>query len=216
MLLDAKADVNAHDDEGRSPLDRARQPLDDKTVAWLKKEFKIDLDVTKANAAKKEIATLLQQAGPQPEPGPGKGFPWWVLAFTPLVLFIIGILYAIATKPKPEPVPMPKQKFIVVTSPTIPGKKIVRVLGLVRGNAIRARHVGKDILAGLRNLVGGEVTEYAKLLAESREQAIDRMLVEAEELGANTVIGLQFQTSVIMGAAAEMMAYGTAVVVEDD
>ena len=73
---------------------------------------------------------------------------------------------------------------------------------------------GKDIMAGLRNLVGGEVTEYAKLLAESREQALDRMVDQAEELGANAIIGLQFQTSVIMSGAAEMMAYGTAVVVE--
>ena len=106
------------------------------------------------------------------------------------------------------------KKIIVVTTPEIPGKNLVRTLGLVRGNTIRARHVGKDIMAGLRNLVGGEVTEYAKLLAESREQALDRMVEQAEELGANAVIGLQFQTSVIMGGAAEMMAYGTAVVVE--
>ena len=91
----------------------------------------------------------------------------------------------------------------------------MRVLGLVRGNTIRARHVGKDIVAGLRNVVGGEVTEYAKLLSESREQALDRMLVEAESLGANAVISVQFETSVIMGGAAEMMAYGTAVVVEE-
>ncbi|MBC8324421.1 MAG: YbjQ family protein [Verrucomicrobia subdivision 3 bacterium] len=107
-------------------------------------------------------------------------------------------------------------RIIVVTSPTIPGKKIVRALGLVRGNTIRARHVGKDIMAGLRNIVGGEVTEYAKLLAESREQALDRMLAEAEKLGANGVISMQFTTSVIMGGAAEMMAYGTAVVVENE
>ena len=110
--------------------------------------------------------------------------------------------------------PTPTKKLVVVTSPTIPGKKIVRTLGLVRGNTIRARHVGKDIMAGLRNIVGGEVTEYAKLLAESREQALDRMVDQAEELGANAIIGLQFQTSVIMSGAAEMMAYGTAVVVE--
>jgi len=105
-------------------------------------------------------------------------------------------------------------KIIDVTTPEIPGKKIVRALGLVRGNTIRARHVGRDIMAGLRNLVGGEVTEYAKLLAESREQALDRMVDQAGELDANAIIGLQFQTSVIMGGAAEMMAYGTAVVVE--
>ena len=105
-------------------------------------------------------------------------------------------------------------KITLVTTPTLPGKTIVRTLGLVRGNTIRARHIGKDIMAGLRNLVGGEVTEYAKLLAESREQALDRMVDQVEELGANAIIGLQFQTSVIMSGAAEMMAYGTAVVVE--
>ena len=102
----------------------------------------------------------------------------------------------------------------VVTTPNVPGKTVVRTLGLVRGNTIRARHVGKDIMAAVRNLVGGEVTEYAKLLAESREQALDRMVEQAEVLDANAVIGLQFQTSVVMGGAAEMMAYGTAVVVE--
>lgn len=105
-------------------------------------------------------------------------------------------------------------KMIVVTTPTIPEKTVVRTLGLVRGSTIRARHVGKDIMAGLRSIVGGEVTEYAKLLAESREQAIDRMTDQAEELGANAIISLQFQTSVIMKGAAEMMVYGTAVVVE--
>ena len=111
---------------------------------------------------------------------------------------------------------MAEQEMLVVTSPEIPGRKIVRTLGLVSGNTIRARHVGKDIMAGLRNLVGGEVTEYAKLLSESREQALDRMKAKAEKLGANAVISLQFQTSVIMGGAAEMMAYGTAVVIEDE
>ena len=87
----------------------------------------------------------------------------------------------------------------VVTTPNVPGKTVVRTLGLVRGNTIRARHVGKDIMAAMRNLVGGEVTEYAKLLAESREQALDRMVEQAEALDANAVIGLQFQTSVVMG-----------------
>ena len=110
---------------------------------------------------------------------------------------------------------MAEQEILVVTSPDIPGKKIVRTLGLVAGNTIRARHVGKDIMATFQNLVGGEVTEYAKLLSESREQALDRMKSKAETLGANAVISLQFQTSVIMGGAAEMMAYGTAVVMED-
>ena len=109
---------------------------------------------------------------------------------------------------------MNERKMTVVTTPNIPGKNVVRTLGLLRGNTIRARHVGKDIMAAMRNLVGGEVTEYAKLLAESREQALDRMAEQTEELGANAVIGLQFQPSVVMGGAAEMMAYGTAVFVE--
>ena len=106
--------------------------------------------------------------------------------------------------------------MIVVTSPTVPGKTIIRTIGLVSGNTIRARHVGKDILAGLRNLVGGEITEYAKLVAESREQAVDRMIEKAEKVEANAIVGMQFSTSVVMGNAAEMMAYGTAVIVEDN
>jgi uncharacterized protein YbjQ (UPF0145 family) len=105
--------------------------------------------------------------------------------------------------------------MIVVTSPDIPGKKIVRTLGLVRGNTIRARHVGKDILAGLRHLVGGEIHEYAKLMGEAREQALDRMITEAEQLGGNAIISVRFTTSVVMGGAAEMLAFGTAVVVEE-
>ncbi len=104
--------------------------------------------------------------------------------------------------------------MIVVTSPTVAGKTIIRTIGLVSGNTIRARHVGKDILAGLRNLVGGEIMEYAKLLAESREQAIDRMMAQAVKLDANAIVSMQLSTSVIMGGAAEMMAYGPAVIVE--
>jgi uncharacterized protein YbjQ (UPF0145 family) len=106
--------------------------------------------------------------------------------------------------------------MIVVTSESIAGKKIVKTLGLVRGNTVRARHVGRDILAGLRNIVGGEIHEYAKLVAESREQSLDRMVAEAEELGANAVIATRFTTSVLMGGAAELLAIGTAVVIEDD
>ncbi|HLU25320.1 MAG TPA: YbjQ family protein [Longimicrobiales bacterium] len=105
--------------------------------------------------------------------------------------------------------------MIVVTTEHIPGKRVMRVLGLVRGNTIRARHVGRDIVAALRNLAGGEVLEYTKLLAEAREQAVDRMLEEAAALGANAVIGVRFGTSMIMSGAAEMLCYGTAVVVED-
>ena len=104
---------------------------------------------------------------------------------------------------------MNERKMTVVTTPGIPGKNVERTLGLVRGNTIRARHVGKDIMAAMRNLVGGEVTEYAKLLAESREQALDRMVEQAEELGANAVIGLQFQTSVIPPVTCRAMAWST-------
>ena len=106
--------------------------------------------------------------------------------------------------------------MIVVTAETVAGKRIVKSLGLVRGNTVRARHLGKDIMAGLRNIVGGEVHEYAKLIAESREHALDRMVGEAESLGANAVVAARFTTSVMMGGAAELLAVGTAVVVEDD
>ncbi|NVK21883.1 MAG: YbjQ family protein [Kangiellaceae bacterium] len=102
----------------------------------------------------------------------------------------------------------------VYTLEQIPGYKIVKVLGLVRGNSVRSRHVGKDILASLRNLVGGEVHEYTKLMAESREQAIDRMAEEAKMLGANAVLGARFSTSMVASAAAELLAFGTAVVLE--
>ena len=105
--------------------------------------------------------------------------------------------------------------MIITTTGSIHGKRITRTLGLVRGNTIRARHVGRDITAALRNLVGGEVSEYTKLLGEAREQALDRMTAEARELGANAVLELRFSTSMVMTGAAELLAYGTAVVVED-
>jgi len=102
----------------------------------------------------------------------------------------------------------------ISTTPNIEGKTIVRQLGLVRGNTIRARHVGKDIMAGLKNIVGGEISDYTKMMAESREQAIDRMIAEAQSKGANAVVGMKFATSMIMQNASEILAYGTAVVVE--
>ena len=105
--------------------------------------------------------------------------------------------------------------MIVVTMFEVPGKRVVRTLGLVRGNTVRARHLGKDLLAVFRNVVGGEVHEYTKLLAESREHALDRMVEEAESLGANAVVGMRFATSEVAQNAAEILAYGTAVVVED-
>ena len=104
--------------------------------------------------------------------------------------------------------------MIIVTTSTIAGKEIVETLGLVRGNTIRARHVGKDILAGFKNILGGEIEEYTKLMGEAREQAIDRMIERAEELGANAIVNVRFSTSYIMGAASEILAYGTAVVVK--
>jgi uncharacterized protein YbjQ (UPF0145 family) len=104
--------------------------------------------------------------------------------------------------------------MIVATSSAIAGKRIVRTLGLVRGNTIRARHIGKDILAVFKNILGGEIEEYTKLMAESRDQSIDRMVAHAEELGANAVVDVRFSTSYIMANAAEILVYGTAVVVE--
>jgi uncharacterized protein YbjQ (UPF0145 family) len=104
--------------------------------------------------------------------------------------------------------------MILVTCDTVPGREIVKTLGLVRGNSIRARHIGKDILAALKGIVGGEITDYTKMLAESREQAIDRLVEEATALGANAVVGLRFTTASMMQGAAELLAYGTAVVIE--
>ena len=104
--------------------------------------------------------------------------------------------------------------MIIVTTEHVPGARTTTNLGLVRGSSIRARHVGKDILASFRNLAGGEVHEYSKLLGESREQAVDRMKEEAEALGADAVIGVRFQTSMVMQGAAEMLCYGTAVKLE--
>jgi uncharacterized protein YbjQ (UPF0145 family) len=101
--------------------------------------------------------------------------------------------------------------MMMTPSSTVAGHRVTQTLGLVRGNTIRARHVGKDILAGLRNIVGGEVAEYTKMMAESREQALDRMMVEAEELGADAVVNLRFATSYVMGSASEILAYGDAV-----
>ncbi len=105
--------------------------------------------------------------------------------------------------------------MIIVTSSEVAGKNIVETLGLVRGATVRAHHVGNDIIAHLRNLVGGEVLEYTKMLAEAREQALDRMIEEARKLGANAVIDVRFSTSDIASGAAEVLAYGTAVKLED-
>ena len=106
--------------------------------------------------------------------------------------------------------------MLITTSETVANHRIVKTLGLVCGNTVRARHIGKDILASLRNIVGGEIHEYAKLIAESREQTLDRMVAEAEQLGANAIIATRFTTSVMMGGAAELLAVGTAVVIEPE
>jgi uncharacterized protein YbjQ (UPF0145 family) len=101
--------------------------------------------------------------------------------------------------------------MVLVTTDTVPGKEIVKVMGLVRGNTIRARHMGKDIMAGFKNMVGGEIADYTKMMAESREQAIDRLIADAEALGANAVVGVRFTTTSMMQSAAELLVYGTAV-----
>ncbi|NOX44261.1 MAG: YbjQ family protein [Caldiserica bacterium] len=101
--------------------------------------------------------------------------------------------------------------MIVTTTETVPGHEIVEILGLVRGNTVRARHLGRDILAGLRNVVGGEVVEYTEMLSKAREEALRRMISQAEKLGADAVVGVRFATSQTMAGAAEILAYGTAV-----
>jgi uncharacterized protein YbjQ (UPF0145 family) len=104
--------------------------------------------------------------------------------------------------------------MIVVTTDFVPGKEVKQVLGLAKGNTIRARHVGRDIAAGLKNIVGGEIRDYTKMMAESREQALDRLIEDAEQMGANAILNVRFTTSMIMSSASEILAYGTAVVVE--
>lgn len=105
--------------------------------------------------------------------------------------------------------------MIVITTDTVKGKQIVSTIGWAKGNTIRARHLGRDIVAGLRGMVGGEIVEYTKMMAEAREEAVSRLIEDAESQGANAVIGLRFSTSLVMQNASEILAYGTAVVVED-
>jgi uncharacterized protein YbjQ (UPF0145 family) len=105
---------------------------------------------------------------------------------------------------------------ILTTSEGIAGHRITKTLGLVRGNTIRARHIGRDIKAMGRDIVGGEISEYTKLLAEAREQALDRMVAEANELGANAIVTTRFTTSMVTGGSAELLAFGTAVTTEPE
>ena len=101
--------------------------------------------------------------------------------------------------------------MVITTQDQFTDYKISKTLDIVKGNTIRARHVGKDIMAGLRTIIGGEITEYTKMLAESREQAYDRMIAQAEQLGADGIVCLRYTTSSVMAGSAELLAYGTAV-----
>lgn len=106
--------------------------------------------------------------------------------------------------------------MIVVNTETIPGMRIVQMLGIVQGNTVRAKHVGRDIAAGLKNLVGGELKGYTELLTEARQEAMERMLSQAEKMGANAVVNVRFTTSAVTASAAELYAYGTAVMVNPE
>jgi len=101
--------------------------------------------------------------------------------------------------------------MLLSTTPDLPGREITEVLGVARGSTVRARNIGKDIFASLKNIVGGEISEYTKLLADSREQAMERMIQDAEGLGANAIVNVRFTTSAVLNGAAEILAYGTAV-----
>ncbi len=107
-----------------------------------------------------------------------------------------------------------RAEMLIATTDEVAGHRVVEVLGLVRGNTVRTRHVGRDFLAGLKTLVGGEIASYTQMLGQAREQALDRLRAEALKLGANAVIGVRITTSTVMGGAAEILAYGTAVVVQ--
>ena len=109
---------------------------------------------------------------------------------------------------------MANGEVLVVTSDEVPGRNVVKTLGLVRGQSVRARHLGRDIQAGIRSIVGGKVGVYAELLEKSRDEAIEQMTTEAQKLGANAVVTVRMSTADIMGSAAEVLVYGTAVVTE--
>lgn len=107
--------------------------------------------------------------------------------------------------------PGARAKVIITMADTVPGREVTQVIGIARGSVVRARFFGRDFIAGLRNLVGGEVTEYTKLLAEARDQALGRLVAHAEEMGADAVVTFRFSTSSVMEGSAEILAYGTAV-----
>lgn len=104
--------------------------------------------------------------------------------------------------------------MIIVTTDFVPGKEVKELRGFVRGSTVQAKHIGKDIIAGLKTIIGGEISEYSELMEEARKQAIDRMMDEASQKGANAVIAVRLETSAVMQNASEIIAYGTAVVVE--
>jgi len=104
--------------------------------------------------------------------------------------------------------------MIIVNTPEIHNKKITETLGIARGSTVRARNVGQDIFAGLKNIIGGEISEYTKLQAQSREQALQRMIEDAERIGANAIVNVRLTTSMVVQGCSEILAYGTAVVVE--
>ena len=106
---------------------------------------------------------------------------------------------------------MAEDKIIVTTAEEVPGKKVVKNLGIVRGNTVRARNIGRDIGAGFKNLVGGEIKTYTEMISQARDEAYNRMVNAAIDLGADAIISMRFMTSTIMQGAAEMLAYGTAV-----
>ena len=106
--------------------------------------------------------------------------------------------------------------MIVVTTDGVKGYNVKKVLGLVLGNSIRARHVGMDLTAAFKNITGGEITEYTKLIAEAREQGLDRMRESAAQMGANAVLGVRFVTSSLMQGASELLVYGTAAIIEEE
>ena len=101
--------------------------------------------------------------------------------------------------------------MIIVSTETIPGREIAETLGLARGSTVRARNIGRDIFAGLKNIVGGEISEYTKLMADAREQALERLAIDGERLGADAIVNVRFMTSAVMAGASEILAYGTAV-----
>lgn len=101
--------------------------------------------------------------------------------------------------------------MILTTTETVPQREVIEILGIARGSSVRARHLGNDIMAGLKNIVGGEIEEYTKLQADSREQALERMVKDAEKLGADAVVGVRMMTSMVAAGAAEILVYGTAV-----